>query len=60
MQTTERRGSTTRTEVSQSCCQAVILERRIADADNGTERLHYEDKGKSIMLSSSYSGAEDC
>jgi len=56
MQTTEQRPSTTRTEVSQSCCQAVILERRIADADNGAERLHYEDRGKSIMLSSSYSG----
>ncbi len=23
-----------------------ILERRIAEADNGTERLHYEDRGK--------------
>jgi len=57
MQTTELRGYTTRTEVSQSCCHDVILELRIADADNRTERLHYEDRGKSIMLSSSYSGA---
>jgi len=51
MQTMERRGSTTRTEVNISCCHDDILELRIADADNGAERLHYEDRGKSIMLS---------
>jgi len=51
MQTMERRGYTTRTEVCKSCCHDVLLELRIADTDNRMERLHYEDRGESIMLS---------
>ena len=51
MQTMEQRGYTTRTEVSNSCCDDFILERRNTDADNGIERLSYRDRVKSIMLS---------